>query len=117
MRFFIRILINSFALYIASYFISGITLEKDIVSILEAGLILSLANALLKPLLKFLTFPLIFLTLGVFILALNMGMLWLTDYLVRGLIIANWQSLFFGTVIISFTNSVFSFLTKKKKKN
>ncbi len=52
---------------------------------LLAALVLGVANTVLKPILFVLTLPFTILTLGLFLLALNAMMLWLTDLLVPGL--------------------------------
>jgi putative membrane protein len=77
-RFFLRWLINAIALYVAVAFVPGIHSQTaNWLSFIWLALIFGLLNALLRPLLKFLTCPLIILTLGVFTLAINTFMFWL----------------------------------------
>jgi len=68
-RFLIRLLINGIALYLAVVIVPGIGVENSSpVTYLWLALIFGILNALLKPILKFLTCPLILLTLGLFTL-------------------------------------------------
>ncbi len=77
---------NAVALAAAAWLIDGIkftpgnapTSEK-IVPLLLVALILGAVTAFVKPVLKVLSFPLILLTLGLFLLVINAGMLLLTD--------------------------------------
>ena len=77
-RFFLRWFINAVALYAAVLFVPGIHSQSaNWISILILALIFGLLNAFLRPLLKFLTCPLIILTLGLFTLLINTFLFWL----------------------------------------
>ena len=52
-----------------------------------AGLVLGVINALMKPLVKLLSFPLLILTAGLFGIVINLGMLWFLDLLLPQLTI------------------------------
>jgi putative membrane protein len=77
-RFILRWTINAIALFLAVSFVPGIHLEGSLLSIVWLALIFGLINAFLRPLLKLLTCPLIFLTLGLFTLLINTFLFWLT---------------------------------------
>ena len=77
---------NAVALAAAAWLIDGITFtpgnaptSEKIVPLLLVALILGAVTAFVKPVLKVLSFPLILLTLGLFLLVINAGMLLLTD--------------------------------------
>ena len=71
-RFIIRWAINAVALYAAIRLVPGITAQStEWGAILGLALIFGLVNALISPILKFLTCPLILLTLGLFTLVIN----------------------------------------------
>lgn len=114
MRFIVQILTNGLAIFLADYLLPGIVFTGNILTLLIAGLILGLINFFLRPVLKLISAPLIALTLGFFSLVINMGLLWLLDYLVPELFIADFKSYFWGTIIISAVN-IFMGLTIKKK--
>jgi putative membrane protein len=71
-RFIIRWAINAVALYAAINLVPGIEAQSnEWGAILGLALIFGLVNALISPILKFLTCPLILLTLGLFTLLIN----------------------------------------------
>ncbi|MFP3853669.1 MAG: phage holin family protein [Anaerolineales bacterium] len=82
----IRWAINALALYLAvgTGWIPGVQAEEtSAVAMLALALIFGLANALIRPILKLLTCPLILVTLGLFTLVINTGMLVLTGWIGR----------------------------------
>jgi putative membrane protein len=85
MRFLLRLLINAAALWVAVQIVPGITYSGDWAPFFGVALVFGLVNAFIRPLVKLLTLPIIFLTLGLFALVVNGMMLWLTGYLSSGL--------------------------------
>lgn len=121
-RFIIRWTINAIALYLAIMLVGGITLQGTWVSIIWLALIFGLINALLRPLLKTLTCPLILLTLGLFTLLINTFLFWLTSVIGQGfglgLIIADpvfWNA-FYGGLVVSVVSIVLSLILKDELK-
>lgn len=80
-RFLLRWVINAVALFAAIYIVKGIDFVGSWVGILWLALIFGLVNAILRPLLKFFSLPLIILTLGLFSLVINTFLFWLTSLL------------------------------------
>ncbi len=82
-RFIIRWAINAVALFAAIALIKGIHLTpgSNWVTIVFLALIFGLVNALVRPLLKALTCPLIVLTLGLFTLVVNTLLFALTGWI------------------------------------
>ncbi|MBU4142964.1 phage holin family protein [Patescibacteria group bacterium] len=118
MRFLVRILANALAIYLAAYFVIGFDFPhqaQDWKLLLLAGLILALFNAVLKPVLKLISAPLIILTLGLFTLIINIALLWLLSQILPQLTITNLWAYFWGTIIISLINWVVELFIKKKK--
>ncbi len=85
MRFLLRLLINAAALWVAVALIPGITYTGTWLPFLGVALVFGVLNAFVRPLVKLLTLPIIFLTLGLFALVVNGLMLWLTSWLAGGL--------------------------------
>ena len=81
MRFLLRLLINAAALWVAVRLVPGIHFEGGWEPFLAVSLVFGLLNAVIRPVLKLLTLPIIFLTLGLFALVINGFMLWLTGAL------------------------------------
>jgi putative membrane protein len=115
-RFALRWLINGIALYLAIRFVPGIDFVGGWLGLLWLALIFGLVNAFLRPILQFLTCPLIILTLGLFTLVINMAMLKVTELLGNafglGLTIDGWWPLFWGSLLISVVSIILSMIFK-----
>jgi putative membrane protein len=99
---------NMAALWVAAKVIDGVSYGSDLGTLALAALVLTLANALVKPIVTFLAIPLIILTLGVALFFVSLGMLVLTDWLVGGFNIAGFWDAVWATVIVWLVNMVFS---------
>src|SRR5687767_10251135 len=121
-KFILRWAINAIGLYLAVLILPGIDLRSDLVSILWLALIFGLINALFRPLLQFLTCPLIILTLGLFTLVINTFMFWLTSVIGQsfgfGLIITDpvWWNAFLGGLVISVVSIALTMILKDELK-
>jgi putative membrane protein len=121
-RFFLRWLINAIALYIAVAFVPGITPQStNWLSFIWLALIFGLLNALLRPLLAFLTCPLIILTLGVFTLAINTFLFWLagvvgTNFHVGFTVDGLWPA-FLGGVVVTVISLILTAIFKDEMKH
>lgn len=62
-------------------FFPGVTFSGNWKTIAEIGLVLGIANAILKPALDIITLPLRILTLGLFSFVIIMGIIWGVDIL------------------------------------
>ncbi len=111
MRLLARVLINAAALWVAAYFVPGIRVG-DWKSLLAVAVVFGLVNALVRPVLKLLSCPIIFLTLGLFTLVLNALMLMLTGWLARQLgiefSVAGFVPAFLGALVVSIVSTVLS---------
>ena len=79
MKLLLRWLASAAAVWVATRFVPGIRYEGGIQTLLVVALILGLANALVRPVLKFFACGIIALTLGLFLLVINAAMLLLTE--------------------------------------
>jgi putative membrane protein len=96
----LRVLVNAAALWLAASIIPGIEL-RGVGTTLLAALVLGLVNAILRPVLLFLTLPITLVTLGLFIFVLNAFCLWLTSRLVPGFDVHGFGAAFVGALVIS----------------
>ena len=117
MRFIIRILANSLAIYLAVYFIPGAIVSGDWKIFLICGLALSLINIFVKPVLKFISLPLIIITFGFFSIVINILTIWLLTKVVSQLNITGLAAFILTALIVSVVNWLVSFLFKKKAQN
>ena len=100
MRFLARLVLNGLAIIIVAWLLPGIHISSAL-SALLAGVILGFVNAIVRPVLFFLTLPLTLLTLGLFIFVLNAICLGLTALLVPGFSIDGFFSAVFGALLVS----------------
>ena len=100
MGFLLRVLVNAAALWVAAALIPGIALRGAGPTLL-AALVLGLINAIVRPVLIFLTLPITLLTLGLFIFVLNAFCLWLTSRLVPGIEVHGFWAAFLGALVVS----------------
>lgn len=119
-KFIIRVAINAVGLYAAVWLIPGIDYLGDWTGILWLALIIGLLNALVRPLLKFLTCPLIILTLGLFTLVINTVMLLLTRTIGQtfgiGLSVDSFWSALLGSLVMSVVSIVMSIIFRDELK-
>ncbi|HET9828668.1 MAG TPA: phage holin family protein [Nocardioidaceae bacterium] len=85
MRFLIWVIVNALALAAATYVLPGITLtaatsEDRAVSLLLVAVVFGVVNAVVRPVVKFVSFPFIILTLGLLVFVINALMLLLTSW-------------------------------------
>ncbi len=116
-RLLVRLGINAVALYVAIFLVPGLQSQGDgIVSLLWLALIFGVVNAMLRPLLKFLTCPLILLTLGFFTLVLNTGLFWLSGWIGSqfgvGFTVENFWAAFLGSIIVTVVSVVLSLVLR-----
>ena len=100
---------NAIVLAVVTAVLSGVEVD-DVGSLINAALLFGILNTILKPVLRALTLPLAFITLGLIWFAVSMLMLWLTDLFVGGFEIHGLNSLFWATVIVWAVNVVLDFV-------
>jgi putative membrane protein len=120
-RFFIRWAINAVALYAAVAIVPGINLQSsNWLSFIWLALIFGVINALLSPLLKLLTCPLILLTLGLFTLLLNTFLFYLAGYIGTafgvGFTVDGFIPAFLGSIVVSIVSVVLTLILKDELK-
>lgn len=115
MRFIASILLgNVFALFLASYYVEGVSISGGWREILIVGAALSVINILLKPVLKLILGPFILLSFGLFLIVINMGIVWITDLLLPQIHISTIGALFLTTLLISAVHIASHIIFSKK---
>lgn len=121
-KFILRLVINAVALYLAILVLNGRGVEfgGNWISILWLALIFGLVNAFVRPVLKFLTCPLIILTLGLFTLLINTFLFWLTGQIGQSfgidITINGFWPAFLGGLIVSVVSVVLTLILKDELK-
>jgi len=103
MQLVIHILVSAALLYVVGKMVDGIEVEGPGAAIFGA-VILGLANTFVRPVLVFLTLPVTFLTLGLFIWVVNALMLMLAAALVDGFRVRGLGSAMVGSLVLGIMN-------------
>lgn len=110
MHFLLRLLATAAALWVAELIVPGITYTGGAIGLLVVALVFGFVNAIVRPVLKVLTCPLVVLTLGLFIFVLNGLMLWLTSALAQslgiGFHVAGFWAALVGAIIVGIVSMV-----------
>ena len=114
-RLIFHIIAGVLGLWLAIKFVSGVIFTGGIKDLLLAGCFLGLINFFIKPLLNLITLPLKILTLGLFGLLINMGIIWVVDIFFTELDIKGIIPLLWTTLIIWLLHYFLGFYTQKKK--
>ena len=108
MFFVVRLIINMVAILIISYLFPKMIRVDGFLAALVAAFLLGVVNAIIRPILVFLTLPLTVVTLGLFLLVVNGLMLWLVSALVRGFHVSGFWGAVLGSILISVVSWVLS---------
>lgn len=125
MSLIVRLLINALALLVAAWLVPGIHLSaarghavpNDWLTLAIVALIFGLVNAIIRPIVLFLTLPLNILTLGLFTFVVNALMLLLTSWIATGMelgfrVDGFWPALL-GALLISIVSFPLNRLTRR----
>lgn len=110
LRLIIHVLSNSLGIWAAARLVHGIHFEGDWIWLILSGAVLGLINFFVKPVVKIISLPLIWLTLGLFTIVINVLMLNLAARIVGALVIDTWTAAFWAVVVISTINYLVSSL-------
>lgn len=98
--FLLRAAITALGLWVASEILSGLTFDST-AKLIVAAIVLGIVNAFVRPLAFILTLPLTVLTLGLFLLVLNAGMVALVAWIVPGFQITGFWTAVGAALIVS----------------
>jgi putative membrane protein len=100
---------NAVVLAIVTAVLSGVTVDH-FGDLIRAALLFGILNTILKPILRLLTLPLAFITLGLIWFGVSMLMLALTSWLIDGFAIHGFRALVWATVVVWVVNVVLDFV-------
>lgn len=109
--FLLTWLVSAISLMITAHLVPGFEVDSWTAAAI-AAIALGLVNAIVRPILVILTFPLTLLTLGLFLLVINALMLWLVSSLVPGFIVASFLAAFIGSIVLTLVSTVLGQLIK-----
>lgn len=114
MNFLLRVLAAALGFWVASHLVPGVRVSGW-VSLLEAGLLLGILNALVRPLLVLFTLPLTIVTLGLFLFVVNGLTVWAVTVFIHGVHIPGLWSAILAAIVISLVSWVANALLGDKK--
>ena len=120
LSFLLRLIVNAAGLYVATRLVDGVQFEGDWLTLVGVALVFGVVNAIVKPVTKFFTFPLIILTFGLFLLVINGLMLVLTSrisgWFDLGFTVSGFRAAFLGALVVSVINALAGLVIGDSKK-
>lgn len=124
MRLLLRLVVNAVALMVAAWLLTGITVtggstSGNAVTLVVVAVIFGVVNAIVKPVVRFVSMPFVILTLGLLLLVINGLMLLLTSW-ISGKIgvsfhVDGFWTAVLGALILSIVSSVLSRLVPTRR--
>ena len=105
MRLLLKIALSTAAVLLLAYLLPGIGIAKVEMALVVA-IVLGLLNTLIRPILVILTIPITIITLGLFLLVINAGMVLLADKLIDGFSVDGWLSALIFSVLLSILQGI-----------
>lgn len=99
MYLLLRWFANAAGLLLVAYLVPGVRVDGFYAALVVA-LVLGVLNALVRPILIFLTLPINILTLGLFTLVINALLLWFVSTVVKGLHVDGFAAAFWGALVL-----------------
>ena len=97
--------LNALALWLVARIIPGIQV-RDFGSALIAAIVIAVVDAIAGPVFRFFAFPLIFLTLGLFLLVINALLLKLASVFTPGFEVHGFFSAVMGAIVLTILNAI-----------
>jgi len=116
-KLILQVLANALAIFLLARFLPQyVGFSGSWLDYIFVGVILTATNLIVKPILKIVSAPLIFITLGLFTIVINAAILFAVDWFVEALVINGIVGYIIGALVISIINAVI-IKTYKKTQN
>ena len=113
MGFILRALICAAGLWLATQWVTGVHVDST-TTLLIAGLLLGVVNAIVRPIAFILTLPITILTLGLFLFVLNAAMVGLVSWLVPGFHVGGFRGALLTSIIVWIVGWLASWIIGKR---
>jgi putative membrane protein len=110
LAFLAHLILTAAALLLVAKVVSGVEVQ-GFGSALIGALVLGLVNAIVRPVMVFLTLPFTLVTFGLFLFVVNALMLWLMAAIVPGVRIHGFVPALLGSLLLTLLNIVIAALT------
>jgi putative membrane protein len=107
---------NVLGIWITSLIFDGVTYDDKVWVLAVAGLVLFLANAIIRPIVIILTLPAVILTLGILLLFINAFTLWIADKIVPPFEVSGFWTYLGSVIIIWLVNMIVYGIIKPEKR-
>jgi putative membrane protein len=111
MKFIIRLFLTALSLLLVAYLVPGIHVDSFLTALVTA-LLLGILNAVVRPILVFLTLPITVLTLGLFIFVINAALFFFVASLLDGFSVDGFWYALLGSLLVSVISGIAHKLTK-----
>jgi len=111
----IRAAVVALGLWLATVWVPGVDIDSPSTLIL-AGVLLGIVNSVVRPIAIVLTLPMTIVTLGLFLLVINAGMVALVAWMLPGMHVASFAAAFWSAVVVSLVSIVGSWFIGPKGK-
>ncbi|NNM60656.1 MAG: phage holin family protein [Steroidobacteraceae bacterium] len=111
--FLLRAVIAALGLWLSSAWVAGVKIDGP-ATLVFAGVLLGLVNAVIRPIAILLTLPMTIFSLGLFLLVINAGMLALVAWMLPGMQLAGFWAAFHAALIVSIVSFVGSWFVGPK---
>lgn len=117
--FVVRLLINAAALWVTTQIVPGVTYTGGWVAIFGVALVFGVVNTFIGTTAKILTFPLVIVSVGLFILVINGLMLWLTSSIAAslglGFHVRGFWPAFWGALVVTIVSGALTALAREPR--
>jgi len=113
--FLLRAALVALGLWLATAWVQGVYIDSPS-SLILAGILLGVVNSIVRPIAILLTLPMTILTLGLFLLVINAGMVALVAWMLPGMHVTSFGAAFWTSILVSLVSFVGSWFVKIRKK-
>ena len=114
MKIIIHLFVSALAIVIATFLVPGASVT--LLSAIVLAVVLGIINIFIKPVVKFITFPITLLTLGLFSLVINALFILLAAKIVPGFSVAGFWPAFWFSIVLSLINAFFGMFENDEDK-
>ena len=111
MKLITSVIVNSLAFYLLAYLVPGVIVD-GYQALLITALVWGIVTTFIRPVIKLLTFPITFISLGLFTFVINAGLLVLTSRLVEGFIIDSFTTAIISAILLAIINGFLNLMVK-----
>jgi putative membrane protein len=105
MSMLFKLAVTALAVWVAVQLVDGLRFTGSLSALIVIALILALVNAVARPIVTFFSFPIVLVTLGLFLLVINAMMfaltIWISGELDLGLTSTGFGATFVGALIVT----------------